>query len=957
MKIKKFQYGFDLISTEHIAELPGTMYLLEHRKTGAYLAFLDREDRNMTFSIAFRTPPKDDTGVFHIIEHSVLCGSRKYPVKEPFVELLKGSLNTFLNAMTYEDRTVYPVASRCEKDFINLTDIYLDAVFHPRMLECENIFRQEGWHYEYDGEKLSYNGVVYNEMHGAYSSPDEMGGMALRRALFKDSFYKYDSGGYPEAIPSLTYEDFIAAHSTYYHPSNAFIFLDGSVDTDKLLPLIASYLDEYEKKEINIEYPIHAPHRSPSVTVEFEPTGESGAKVLIGYVYSSFDRWEEDFALNQLITAVAGTNEAPLKRAILNEGICEDVTLSLSHVRQSQITLELIGVKESEISGIEDKIDGIIRRVAEEKIDKSRLEATLQSSEFKIRERDFGSLPAGIAYALATYSSWIYGCSPTEPLKYDANLKWVKEHIPTDYFERLLLSATVDNPHKATVVMLPRKGHGEKVRIAAELALQRLCDSMTESELHTVSQAAEALKAWQETPDTQENLNTVPTLAISDITPWRAMTKLDVVEYDGARILLQDTDSKGITYVNVDFKCDDLLPSELVYVSLLGALYKNLNTENYTKAALQNEIKSTLGSLVFGTTVYPTADGSGGGSLTLNVTASAFTERCPDASRLIREVLLTSNFDDLGVIEEQLMQTRSYMDEALATQNLTYAFMRAASKCSRAGALSELLSGYSAYLKIRDMCSNIEAFRDTLPDIFKSLVSRICIKERMTVSVAGEGGLAVAKSIISSFPSGSVGEDTLIALDSDNRKEGLAVPTRVSHAAIKVVSPEARELLGAVRVAATILSYEYLWQSVRVKGGAYGAGISIKKSCEISAYSYRDPNPAASLECFRCAPDFLREVAKEGCDLTKYIIGTVGEYDILSTPRTRAAQAVYDYMVGWTEEMEEKLLADILSTDSETLLSVADLLERALSESAVCVASDRETLEKITPPLRILGDG
>ena len=955
MKIKNSAYGFDLISAEEIAELPGTLYLLEHRKTGAKLAFLDRDDRNMTFSIAFRTPPKDDTGVFHIIEHSVLCGSRKYPVKEPFVELLKGSLNTFLNAMTYEDRTVYPVASRCEKDFLNLTDIYLDAVFHPRMLECENIFLQEGWHYEYDGENLSYNGVVYNEMHGAYSSPDEPGSMELRRCLFSDGMYKYDSGGYPSTIPTLTYEDFVSAHSTYYHPSNAFIVLDGRVDTDKLLPLIASYLDEYEKKEINIEYPIHAPRLSPCVTLEFEPGGESGARVLLGYVYSSFDKWGEDLAINQLVSALAGTNEGQLKRAILDRGICEDVSLSLSHVRQSQITLELIDVKEDRLQGIEEEIEKIIRDIARVGVDKARLRATLGSTEFKIRERDFGALPAGIAYALAIYSSWIYGTSPTGPLKYEESIRWVREKIETDYFDKLLLHMTVDNPHRASVVMLPRKGYDSRVREELSEKMCAIRDSMTESELQAIKEKADGLKIWQQTPDTPEKLNTVPTLSISDITPPKAMSKISVRELDGAKVLLHEGNTGGITYLNIDFVCDDLQPSEIIYLSILSTLLKNLNTENYTKSALQNEIKSTLGSLVFGTTVYPTADGLGGGSVTLNVSSSAFTERVDDMARLIKEVLLKSDFSDRAVIKEQLMQTRSYMDEAMSAQGLTFALMRAGSRCSRAGALNELRSGFTAYEKIRDMCARIDEICDTLPHILSSLLSRICIKERMTVSVTDERAMHLAESVISAFPSGSVGAATDISFDASVMCDGLAVPTRVSHAAMKNVSKNAAEHLGLLRVAANILSYEYLWGEIRVKGGAYGAGLSVKKSGEVGAYSYRDPSPAASVEAIRKAPDFLRDLAKEKPDLTKYIIGSIGEYDILSTPRTRAEQAVYDYMVGWTEQKEEKLISDMLSVDCEKILLAADILEEAIECGSFCITANREVLEKITPPLSIIG--
>lgn len=955
MKIESSSYGFTLISSEHIPEVSGTLYMLEHAKTGAKVAYLDRDDRNMTFSIAFRTPPKDDTGVFHIIEHSVLCGSRKFPVKEPFVELLKGSLNTFLNAMTYEDRTVYPVASRCEKDFLNLTDIYLDAVFHPRMLECENIFRQEGWHYEYDGEAdtLSYNGVVYNEMHGAYSSPDEVGGCELRRALFKDNLYRYDSGGAPSAIPSLTYEDFVTAHSTYYHPSNAYIFLDGNIDTNKLLPLIASYLDEYEKKDINVEYPIHAPHDAPSVTVEYEPGGETGARVLMGYVFSSFDKCEEDMALGLLVNALTGSNEAQLKRAILNAGLCEDVSMSVSRVRQTQLTLELIGVKEERLVGIEDVIDGIIRNIAKSGIDKSRLEATLNNTEFKLRERDFGALPRGIAYALSAYSAWIYGASPADALKYEDTVRAVREKIPTDYFERLLLLSTVDNPHRARVIMLPREDHAASSARETAEKLQAVRHSMTDEEISAVSDAASALKEWQDTPDTPEKLSTVPTLSLSDISPSRPRVKTEEHRSEGAAILSHGIDTAGITYLTSCFISDDIGQDELIYVSLLSLLLKNLNTKNFSAAMLQNEIKSKLGTLSVSAAAYPRSDGSGDATFALTVTASALDQNADSIVKLLGEVLLSTDFSDTAMIEEQLIQIRSAMEETLSAEALSFALSRSSSKCTRSGAINEELSGYEAYIKVRKLCSEFADIRDTLPGILSSLLSKICVRERMVVSVAGNGGVALAKALVRLFPSGKAGERANI-MSADSRAEGISIPARVSYATMYSLSDAACKHLGAMRVVRSILSYEYLWNSIRVKGGAYGAGFIVRKSGELGLYSYRDPSPAASLECYRGAPNFLRALAREGVDLTKYIIGAVGEYDILTTPRTEAAQALYDYMTGWTDGMEEELYNGMISTDRDSLLLAADIIEETLTRAAICVAGDRDTLSKIAPPLRIL---
>ena len=951
MKINETVNGFTVTAREYIPEVSGTMYFLEHEKTGAKAVYLDRDERNMTFSIAFRTPPSDDTGVFHIIEHSVLCGSKKYPVKEPFVELLKGSLNTFLNALTYEDRTVYPVASRCEKDFLNLTDVYLDAVFNPKMLENENIFLQEGWHYEYDpdSDELSYNGVVYNEMQGAYSSPDEIGASRLRAALFPDTPYGFESGGDPRAIPSLTYQDFKTAHSTYYHPSNSMIFLDGRMDIEKTLGLIDSYLIRYEKRDMNIVFPIQKPVTPPEITVEYEPGGAPLGRVLLGYVYSRPDVRREDYALTLLELALTGSNDSPLKKALLDSGLCEDAIMSVSRTHQTQITIEVIGVKPERVSEIEPFVTESIKKIAESGIGRDRLEATIGNNEFKLRESDFGAFPSGVAYALSAYSYWNYGNSPVLGIEYEKLLAEARADIETDYYEQLLLSATVNNPHRATVIMLPKEGLEEEDAIALKTVLAEKKSSMPKEELEAIISRQNALKEWQSTQDSPENLNTLPILSLSDISYTKKELKTQRCEIDGVTTLSHGIDCKGIVYMTLSFAIEDMRDDELLPISILSLLLKNLKTESYGVTELQNEIKRSLGSFSLGPQPYPISDGSGSAKLSFTVSISALERNKDKIPKLLKEVLITTDFSDTEAIEKHIIQTRSAMEEMLTADSLSFALSRASSGTTESGRINELMSGYSAYQAICDGSPTA----DELKDILASLLRRIAVRDRLTVSVGGSLDEELVRSVISVFPSGEA-SGKRAKFTPGGVSDGIPIPAKISYATTSALSADAAKYIGPLRVARSILSYEYLWNEIRVKGGAYGAGFIVRKSGELGFYSYRDPSPEKSMKCYLRAPDYLRRLADSGEDITKFIIGAVGEYDILTTPRTLSAMAFVDYITGWTPDKESEIIPGMLGTGKEELYRCADIIESAMSCASVCVVGSEASLKKVCPKLSII---
>lgn len=958
MKINDLIHGFRVESERKLDEISGTMYTATHEKSGAKLAFLSRPDKNKTFSIAFRTIPEDDTGVFHILEHSVLCGSEKYPVKEPFVELLKGSLNTFLNALTYQDRTVYPISSRNDKDFKNLICVYLDAVFYPLAAKNPNVFRQEGWHYEYDSESdtLSRNGVVFNEMKGAYASPDEVGDMALSRALFPGTLYKHDSGGDPAAIPTLTYEDFVNAHKRYYHPSNSLIFLDGDINVDDTLALIDSYLSAFDKADVLADISTQPPVDGGTTTVKYEiaEADDSKARLLLGYVHSDYSKKIDNSAFSILASALAGTNESPLKKALLDTGLCEDMSIGVSSGKQNVITVEIKNAKEESLEALEAVFCDTVRKIAREGIDRELLEATLNITEFKMRERDYGSFPKGVAFALSAYGCWLYGGHPADHIVTEDTLRALRKRLDGDYYERLLLSATVDCPHRARVIMLPDATLGEENARCEREALSKIRAAMTDAEIEKIKREAEALKAWQETDDTKENLDTLPSLTLDDLDDEGDTTVASAESVCGTEIIHCDIDTAGITYLNLYFNCSDLTPDELFLTALLSSALTNLKTERRSALALQNAIKSNLGSFSLSTA----ANTKGGASTpSICLTASALDSKKESLLEITREVLLGSLYDDGAVIRSIVLQTKAMLEESIAANGISVAMSRVMASISPEGAIKEYTGGYEAYLNYKKYAAEFDGREADIKSALSSLAKKIFTRERMTIAYTGTRDEKFVRELISLFPSDSVNPTACELPSLGTLREGIAIPSRVGFAVLGDDGGKAaRSMLGALRVARSILSYEYLWNEIRVMGGAYGTGFVTRKSGNILFYSYRDPSPEASLEKYREAGSYLREMAAAKVPLTKFIIGAIGEYDILTTPRSAGEQAIWDYLNGWTPDDDRALRRGMVNTDHGTLISIADLIDRVCESGSVSVVAGAEQLAKFKKPLdKILG--
>lgn len=949
MKVNDKLYGFKVNKVTSVGEIGADLYQMEHEKSGARLIYLDREDENKTFSIAFKTIPENSTGVFHILEHSVLCGSEKFTTKEPFVELLKGSLNTFLNAMTYPDKTVYPVASRNDKDFFNLMSVYLDAVFHPALLKQPNIFRQEGWHYELESADgaMTRSGVVLNEMRGAFSSADEVADYHLKDMLFPDTCYRYESGGEPAHISDLTYEAFCAAHKKYYHPSNSEMFLDGSVKLDEVLPYIDSVLSEYDRQEIDFDVAWQPAIKPQSREIKYEiapnETVENKTRLEIGYLTSSFEESEKTLALTVLFDALTSTNEAPLKKAILASGLCEDMNVNMINMKQGYVTVSFRNIKDGKCDELYTLFNDTVKSIAAAGIDKKALEASLNNLEFKTREKNYGTMPVGLIYALTILDSSLYGGDPVQNLAYSKDFDSIRTKLAGDYYEKLLLSVFTENKHRATLVMHPSSTLGEERAKADAEELANIKASLSEKELADILEMNKALKEWQQKPDTPEDLATIPQLKISDISAEVEKIPQTVSVSDGVTVLTQNIATNGIVYTSLCFDASDLTESELFDLRMLLSLITNVNTAKHGTAELQNLIKSELGN--FSVDMSSTVSGKDA-KIYVTVQISALESKKKEIVEIAKEILYTSRYDDKETAHNILRQLKMASDQNFTSAGHMAAMHRAAAYTSALYAIDEYYNGYEAHLAIKALEKDFDEKFDALSDRISALAKRIFTRERLTVSVTGKPDSAYVGELISMTERGEKINCVSGIKPLGIRREGIVIPAQASYASIAAdINIFGEKYSGSLGVASSLLSYGYLWGAVRVQGGAYGVGLLVRKDGMVSFYSYRDPTPARTLGCYTGSSAFLREFAKSGEDVTKFIIGAVRSTSPLTSPMLKGTLATSRYLNGITYEDECRVRREIIGTGAAELNKVADILDRVCAENGICVIAGKDKLD------------
>ena len=962
--------AYELTGRHPLPDLNSEGLLLRHKKTGARVAVITNDDENKVFYIGFRTPPKDSTGVPHIIEHTVLCGSEKYPVKDPFVELVKGSLNTFLNAMTYPDKTIYPVASCNDTDFQNLMDVYLDAVFHPQIYRYEEIFKQEGWHYELADRDapLTVNGVVYNEMKGAFSSPDDVLQREILNALFPDTVYSKESGGDPDHIPELTYEQYLAFHRTYYHPSNAYIYLYGNMDVaEKLRWMDEEYLSAYEQIAVDSAIGEQAAPEKPAEVVREYPVAseepeEDNTYLSYNFVIGSVLDRKLYQAFDVLDYALLDAPGAPLKKALLDAGIGKDIMGGYDN-GLLQPTFSVIA-KNTNLSEKEQFL-AVIRQVLEEQvrggIDKKALLAGISSSEFKFREADFGQFPKGLLYGIQCLDSWIYDdLQPFLHLDAIEIYQFLKEQVDTGYFEQLVERYLLNNPHAAFVAAVPKRGLNAVKEKALAEGLAAYKAGLTEEELDALIADTKHLKEYQEEPSPKEALEKIPMLGREDLRKKTLPLQNDVKAVEDVTVVHHNMHANGIVYLALLFDIRDLLPEELPYLGILKSVLGFVDTEEFSYAEFANEVNIHTGGIGSSVGIYPDVHEPDQVKLCYEVRVKALAHKMPEAAGLLRQMLLTSVISDEKRLYEILAQLRSRMQAGLSSAGHSVASMRAMSYFSRAAACQDATGGIACFRVVQDYEEHFEEKKEELIRILSGLIQKIFTTDRLLVSVTCEqkhyGNAADAvRTIREALPAaGKAAESPAHPLGSDvqakgpcGKNEGFMDASQVQYVArAGNFVAHGYRYHGALRILKVILGYDYLWINLRVKGGAYGCMNGYMRNGDAYFVSYRDPNLSATNEVYDGIPEYLEEFDADEHEMTKYVIGTVSDMDAPLNPSAKGARSMAAYLQGISYEELQRERDEVLCATAEDIRGLKDLVASVLSDNHICVIGNEDCLRQ-----------
>lgn len=938
-------FGFELVKKEEVKAIAATVYTLRHVKTGAQLLYTQRASENKTFGIAFETLPENHTGVFHILEHSVLCGSKKYPVKEPFVSLLQSSMQTFLNAMTYGDKTVYPVSSRNEQDFHNLMGVYLDAVFNPAIYDKPEIFQQEGWHFEVDDNgQPSYNGVVFSEMKGAMSSVDRLMMQEAETLLFPDSCYHFNSGGDPRYIPDLTYDEFINTHKRFYHPSNAKIFLDGDMAVESVLAFIdEEYLSKYDRREKDF-FMVEQKPVSSAAQVAFQPApgSEDKAHLTLAKILCKFDEYEKIYAAQVLCDYLTGSNEAPLQRAILEAGLGQEASAEFSDgIYQPFAAFVVRNTTADKFDAIAQKLQETAVSLANGGMDKQALLASLERLAFRCREI---KEPFGLILGLQALDSWLYGGDPTKHWDTEPIFASLRQKLEGDYFEKLLLEMFGDVSQMCRVEMLPSMTKGEEDAAAERQRLDAAAAAWDEEKRAQVAENARQLLAWQQTPDSPENLAKLPKLSLSDIPKEPARIETALTNVEGRPLLRVETDTHGISYVNLFFSLADFTTEELQMVKVMTLVLGQLSTRNLPAAQLQSQVKTWLGS--FRTRVEAVGiDGDMNAATPyLVVSGSMLEENAHKALDLMGEILTGTVFTEAERLGEILKQTQYELQQSVISSGHSYAMTKALAPFTAEGTLAENLSGETFVHWLKALTEGFEQEGQNVMQALEALYGRCFTRSRLSVGSAGalaEEKLAV---LLSRLEAG--GEVVALKREAQGAMvSAVEIPSQVNYAGFAHnLYAMGLEYTGSAAVLSSIMSYAYLWNAVRVQGGAYGTGLLVRPNGDLGCYSYRDPNPQGAIAAFKGMADFLEGFCNSDASLDELIIGTIGHGEPLMAPGEICQLAMGRYLKGKTYADACKLRAEMISTTKDDLRKLIPALRQMAQSGAVCVVGGKENI-------------
>ena len=952
---------YEILDEHRVEDVQSDGFILRHKKSGARIAILSNNDDNKVFYIGFRTPPEDETGVPHIIEHTTLCGSKKFPVKDPFIELAKGSLNTFLNAMTYPDKTVYPVASCNDQDFKNLMDVYLDAVFNPNITKYEEIFKQEGWHYELTGkdDELKINGVVYNEMKGAYSSPDEVLSSQIYRSLFPDNTYSKDSGGNPEYIPKLTYEAYLDFYHKYYHPSNSYIYLYGDMDVvERLEWLDKEYLSLYDYKKVNSEI-----NKQPAfdeiknVEAQYSITMDDSQenKTYLSYNRVVGDTLDEMLyqAFDVLDYALVSSPGAPVKQALIDAGIGDDVYGSYdAGILQPVFSFVAKNANASQADEFESIIENTLKEVVKTGINKEAMLAGINSSEFKFREADFGQFPKGLLFGLNCLDSWLFDdMKPFIHLECLGTFAKLRKAVDTDYFEKLIQEYLLDNTHGSSVTVKPKRGLGNEREEALAKELSDYKASLSDEEIKKLIEDTEHLKKYQEEPSSDEDLRKLPMLTRADMKK-NAMPFSNIEdELLDVKVVRHDIESNGIDYISFLFDAGDFAQSELGYLGFFTNALGLVSTEKYSYTDLANATNIYTGGISTGTASHPDIKDRNNFVFKFEVKLKVLEKNLDKALELMEQMLLSSDFTDTKRLGELVAQIKARLQANLSSSGHLVAAMRSMSSFSRYALYQDELKGIAFYRSICHIEKELSESPKSVSDKLAAIARKLFARNRMLISFTGNNEAygnakpSLEKVIAGFNKMSAVGNQAEVHFNT--AKEAFIDASQIQYVAkTGDFICEGYEYTGALRLLRIILSYDYLWINVRVKGGAYGCMNTFLRSGESYFVSYRDPNLSDTLDVYDRIPEYIKSFSPDERDMTKYIIGTFSALDTPMNPEAKGSRSLSAYLEGITYEQIQKERNEILNAQPEDIRRLADLVEAVLKKDSICVIGNENMIKE-----------
>lgn len=956
--------AYEVLQTEDLSDLKSKGTLLKHKKSGARVLLMENDDENKVFTIGFRTPPSDSTGVPHIMEHSVLCGSKEFPVKDPFVELVKGSLNTFLNAMTYPDKTVYPVASCNDKDFQNLMHVYMDAVFYPNIYQNDKTFRQEGWSYKLDNPdgELTISGVVYNEMKGAFSSPEGVLDRVVLNSLFPDNTYSVESGGDPEVIPELTYERFLDFHRKYYHPSNSYIYLYGDMNMEeKLRWLDEKYLSDFENEPVDSEIHLQKPFTEMKEVVQeysiaSEESEENNTYLSYNKVIGTTLDEKLYLAFEILDYALLSAPGAPLKKALLDAGVGKDISGSYDNGVYQPIFSVIsknanVEQKEEFVRVIEDTLKDIVKNG----INKKALRAGINYHEFRFREADFGNYPRGLMYGLQLFDSWLYDeTKPFIHMQAIPTFEFLKEQVETGYFEELIQKYLLDNTHGSIVIIKPERGR--TARMDKELAdkLQAYKASLSKEEIDALVKATKELEEYQEEESAPEDLAKIPVLGREDISREIAPIYNKELETSGVKLVHHEVETNGIGYTALLFDLSGIPEEKLPYISILQSVLGIINTKNYEYSELFNEINVHTGGIGTSLELYTdvTKVKEKEFRATFEIKGKALYPKMDVLFSMMREILMESDLGDEKRLKEILAMLKSRLQMSFLSSGHTTAALRSLSYTSPMAKFKDDTDGIGYCEVVKELEENFEEKKAELIENLRQIAQQIFRKDNLIISYTSSAdGLAPMEEAFAKIADTLHTEEKEAEIPCEihcvKRNEGFKTSSKVQYVArTGNFIDRGVEYTGALQILKVILSYDYLWQNVRVKGGAYGCMSSFNRIGEGYLVSYRDPNLEKTMEIYEGVVDYLKNFNVDDRDMNKFIIGTISNIDRPMNPAAKGSRSMNLYMNHVSAEMIREERNQILDAQQSDIRALADVLQALLDAHELCVIGSEEKIEE-----------